>query len=96
MPIRGTDVNDKGVDPTCLDDEGPTLLEGAIGPTAANVPAIRTGPDRSLLFTNSKEIDDAGNLGWPGSENMIQWNFDTEFWVPYGQNEDCRPAGTNC
>lgn len=96
MPIRGTDVNDNGVDPTCLDASGPTSLEGAVGPTAANVPAIRTGPERSLLFTNSKEIDNNGNLGWPTSDNIIQWDFDTEFWVPYGPNEDCRPEGVDC
>lgn len=96
MPVRGVDVNDQGVDPTCLEDEGPTFLEGATGPTAANVPAVRTGPERSLLFTNSKEIDNEGNLGWPSSDNMVQWNFDTEYWVPYGPNADCRVEGTTC
>jgi len=96
MPARGTDVNDRGIDPTCLEAEGPTFLEGAVGPTAANVPAVRTGPQRSLLFTNSKEIDNLGNLGWPATDNMIQWNFDTEIWVPYGPNADCRPEGTTC
>jgi len=96
MPVRGTDVNDQGIDPNCLEAEGPTFLEGAIGPTAADVPAIRTGPERSLLYTNSKEIDEFGNLGWPTSDNMIQWNFDTELWVPYGPNADCRLEGTTC
>lgn len=96
MPVRGIDINDSGKDPICLEDEGPTLLEGAVGPTAANVPAIRTGPDRSILFTNSKEIDNTGLIGWPTNDNMIQWDFDTEFWVPYGPNEDCRLAGTDC
>lgn len=96
MPVRGTDVNDRGVDPTCLAAEGPTFLEGAIGPTIANVPAVRTGPQRSILYTNSKEIDDFGNLGWPTSDNMIQWNFDSELWVPYGPDADCRPEGTEC
>ena len=84
------------MDPTCLEDEGPTFLEGATGPTASNVPAIRTGPERSILFTNSKEIDNEGNIGWPSSDNMIQWNFDTEYWIPYGPNADCRVEGTTC
>lgn len=96
MPVRGTDVNDQGVDPTCLEDSGPTLLEGAIGPTAVDVPAVRTGPQRSILFTSSKEIDNEGNTGWPTSDNMIQWDFDNEYWIPYGPNTDCRVAGTDC
>ena len=55
MPIRGTDTNDNGRDPTCLADEGPTLLSGATGPGEAQVAAVRTGPQRSFLFTSSKE-----------------------------------------
>jgi len=95
MPIRGTDVNDNGADPICLADEGPTFLAGAAGPLEAQLAAVRTGPQRSFLFTSSKE-NALGVLVFPGSDRMTQWDFDIEFWVPYAPNADCRPEGTDC
>jgi len=95
MPIRGTDVNDNGKDPTCLADEGPTSLSGAIGPVEADVAAVRTGPQRSFLFTSSKE-NATGVLVFPTVDRMTQWDFDMKYWVPYAPNTDCRPEGTDC
>ena len=96
MPVRGYDILDQGVDPVCLDDEGPTLLEGAIGPSADRYLTVRTGPQRSILHTSSREIDDTGAIGSPEDSNLIQWNFDQEYWTPYASNADCRPDGTAC
>ena len=105
MPARTTDAQDACVfvlelecpaDDSCLSTFSKTNMSGGSGPTEASVPSIRTGPDRTFIFIDSKE-DANGVIFDPGpGANLNQWNFDTLEWGAYVIDADCRPEGDTC
>jgi hypothetical protein len=106
MPPRATDAQDPCVlvmmievcpeDDPCLSTFAKTNMTGGSGPTEASVPSIRTGPDRTFIFIDSKE-DDNGTPFDPGpGQNLNQWNFDITEWVAFVIDQACRPSGTDC
>lgn len=107
MPARTTDAQDPcelvlfvlvcPSDAACLSVFAKTNMTGGDGlPLEAEVPAIRTGPDRTFVFIDSKE-DANGFIGDPGpGENLNQWNFDTSEWTSYVIDADCALPDNRC
>jgi len=93
MPTRGTDAQDiAGMDSDCLTTFS-GLMSGGTGPGENDVASIRTGPDRTIVYVNSKENSNGAPTA---SSDLIQWNYDTLSWVPFVTDGDCRPEGTDC
>jgi hypothetical protein len=105
MPTRGTDEQDAtppGPQPIVPSDDGclstfsKTPMSGASGLSAAEIPSIRTGPDRTLVYISSKEDANGEQIVPLAGDNIVQYNYDTVLWIPYVPDADCRPEGTDC
>ena len=94
MPSRGSDAQDAGgMDSDCLAAFGKTDMTGGKGPAAAQLPTIRTGPDRTIVFVTSKE----NASGTPTtSKTLIQWDFDDLQFIAYVLDADCAIPANRC
>ena len=107
MPARGTDEEDPSVrlgpgetgapaDALCIDSFGRTNMKGGSGPGANNLTSIRTGPDRTIVFIRTKENAN-GEIIEPGAgNNLQQWDYDAEAWIPFIQDADCALPADRC
>ncbi len=97
MPVRGTDAQDAGgMDSMCLTAFAKSNMSGGDGPGEADVPLIRTGPDRAIVFISSRE-NSAGTPFAPGAgSNLIQWDFDALQFIAYVIDADCALPDNRC
>ena len=101
MPPRGTDIDDRpsGMeiisDATCVTGLRKTNLSGGSGPGTSDstLSAIRTGPQRTLAFIQTKEDSD-GDIFEP--REIIQFDYDARAWIPYVQDGDCALPENRC
>jgi hypothetical protein len=94
MPARDTDPNDPGgADSACISASTRSSMSGGSGPSEADVPSIRTGPDRTLAFIRTKE-NSAGTV--VDSNSLQQWDFDALQWIAYIQDADCALPENRC
>jgi len=99
MPPRGSDEQDEDVlmmpptDDPCLSFFTKTNMTGGAGPGEADVPSIRTGPDRTIVFVDTKEN---GNGTPVNSKTLIQWNYEILQWVAYVLDADCALPADRC
>ena len=106
MPARTTDAQDAcelvmmveicPADDPCLTTFSKTNMSGGSGPAESEVPSIRTGPDRTFIYIDSKEDANGFTYDPPAGQNLNQWNFDTLEWATYVIDADCRPEGDTC
>ncbi len=93
MPARGSDAQDSGIDNDCLSAFIKSNMAGGTGPGAAQLPTIRTGPDRSIVFVTSTE----NASGTPTtSKTLIQWDFDNLQFIAYILDADCALPENRC
>ena len=99
MPVRGTDLQDGGTvpppmilptDDACLSEFAITAMTGGSGSLAADVPNIDTGPDRVMTYISTHEDDNGNPVEPPQDEKLQQFDFDTNAFISYVPNEDCR------
>jgi len=99
MPPRGSDEQDEDVlmmpptDDPCLSFFTKTNMTGGVGPGEADVTTIRTGPDRTIAFINTKENANGTPVS---SRTLIQWNYDISQWVSYALDADCAIPENRC
>lgn len=99
MPSRGSDEQDEDVmmmppsDDVCLSFFTKTNMSGGVGPGEADVSSIRTGPDRTIAFINTKENANGTPVD---SKTLIQWNYDIDQWVSYALDQDCAIPENRC
>jgi len=97
MPIRDTDVNDPmGIDDACITPFDKINMSGGAGPSEADVPSIRTGPERTIVYISAKENAN-GDLFEPSAgNNLQQWDFDALQWIDYVIDSDCALPENRC
>jgi hypothetical protein len=94
MPTRDTDINDPGgADSPCVSAFAKASMTGGVGPSEADVPSIRTGPDRTLAFISTKE-NSVGTI--VDALSLQQWDFDALEWIAYIQDADCALPENRC
>ena len=100
MPARGTDAQDSCIeilfildcpeDAACLVEFNDTNMSGGTGIADADIPNIKTGPERTLAYITQYE-DANGNPVVPSqNEKLVQYDYDNLVFIPYVPNADCR------
>jgi len=94
MPARGSDAQDiGGMDSDCLTAFVKSNMIGGNGPGELDVPSIRTGPDRTIVFVSTKE----NASGTPASsKTLIQWDYDNLQFIAYVIDADCALLANRC
>jgi len=99
MPSRGSDEQDEEVmmlpptDDACLSFFAKTSMTGGSGPGESNLTSIRTGPERTIVFVDTKENANGTPVD---SKTLIQWNYDISQWVSYVLDADCAIPSERC
>lgn len=91
MPGRGTDAQDLlGEDNGCLSEFADTNMSGGSGVPDADIPNIKTGPERTIAFITLFENANGTLVIPPLSDKLVQFDYDNEVFTPYVPNADCR------